>query len=423
MRSPLILALAALSSLPFASPAHAAAVTISCGSLGLEQAFCQNAVAQWEAITGHEVEVYASPMEPDEQLALYRRLLETESPDVDVYQIDMTWPGLLSDHFIDLRPYFEADHVASHFDSIISGLTRDGALLAMPWYTDAPMLYYRADLLDKYGLSVPVTWAQMTEAAQVIQEGERASGNDRFWGYVWQGKAGEALAGSALEWINSHNGGRIVELDGEITVNNPNAVKAIELAASWVGTISPPEALNYQDEDVRGVFQVGNAAFMRNRGFAYAPGNHADSKIAGLFEVAPLPQGGPDGRSAATLGGWQLAVSRYSDNPELAAELVRFLTSQEMQKVRAVEGGLAPTYPELYRDPEVLDANPYFAQLLLCLEGAVAPPSAVAGDRYGGVEDAFYSAVHAVLTGEGEAADKLAILEEELARMSRGGRW
>ena len=171
------------------------------------------------------------------------------------------------------------------------------------------------------------------------------------------------------------------------------------------------------------MFQVGNAAFMRNRGFAYEPGNQPDSKIAGLFSVAPLPQGGADGRSAATLGGWQLAVSRHSDNPELAADLVRFLTSQDMQKIRAVEGGFAPTYPELYDDPEVLAANPYFEQLLRCLEGAVAPPSAVAGDRYDGVASAFYSAVHAVLSGDGEAADKLATLEEELARMSRGGRW
>ncbi len=423
MRSPLSVALAALSCLPFAATAHAAVLTITCGSVGPEQALCQNAVAQWEAITGHEVEIYAPPMAPPAQLELYRQLLETESSDVDIFQVDITWPGLLSEHFLDLRRHFEPDHVASHFDSIVSGLTRDGKLLAMPWYTDAPMLYYRADLLDRYGVSVPDTWEQMTEVARIIQEGERASGNGRFWGFVWPGKADRGLVGSALEWINSHNGGRIVELDGEITVNNPNAVKAIELAASWVGTITPPEVLNYHDEDVRGMFQVGNAAFMRNRGFAYGPGNEADSKIAGLFAVAPLPRGGEDGRSAATLGGWQLAVSRYSDNPELAADLVRFLTSQEMQKIRAIEGGFAPTYPDLYRDPEVLAANPYFEQLLQCLEGAVAPPSAAAGNRYDGVKNAILSAVNAVLSGEGEAADKLATLEDELSRMSRGGRW
>lgn len=380
-------------------------------------------MAQWEAITGHRVEVYTAPMAPDEQLALYQHLLEAESTDVDVFQIDITWPGLLGEHLIDLGGHFDAGQIAGHFDSIIAGLSRDGALLAMPWFTDVPMLYYRADLLRKYGLPVPQTWDQMTDAARTIQDGERATGNDRFWGFVWQGKADQGLTGGALEWINSHNGGRIVEPDGEITINNPNAVKAIDLAASWVGTITPPEVLNFQEEEVRGVFQVGNAAFMRNRTFAYLPGNRPDSGIAGRFDVAPLPKGGEDGRNAATLGGWQLAVSRYSDNPDLAADLVRFLTSNEMQKARAIEGGFAPTYPELYRDPEVLAANPYFEQLLLCLEGAVALPSAVAGDRYDGVSDAVFNAVHAVLSGEGGAADKLATLEQELARMSRGGRW
>lgn len=423
MKRALFLALAAAYMVPLSSPAGAASIAIACESVGIEQALCKNAVAQFEAISGHDVEVYASPMGSTEQLALYRRLLESESSDVDIFQIEMTWPGMLGEHLIDLHPYFEPNIVAGHFDSIIAGLTRDGELLAMPWFTDAPMLYYRADLLRKYELKVPATWEQMTRSARIIQEGERASGNERFWGFVWRGRADHDLAGGALEWVNSHNGGSIVESDGKITINNPNAVKAIEMAASWVGTITPPEVLNYKSEDVRGVFQVGNAAFMRNRIFAYAPGNHADSDIAGLFRVTPLPKGGEDGRSAATLGGSLLAVSRYSDNPEAAADLVRFLTSQEMQKGRAVEGGFAPTYPELYRDPEILASNPNFAQLRLSLEAAVALPSAVAGDRYDGVVSAVYNAVHAVLSGSGNASEKLATLENELARMSRGGRW
>ncbi len=423
MRKSLQCVLLAVIGLTFAERAGAASITISCRSVGVEQALCQNAVAQWEAITGNEVDVYASPMSPAEQLQLYQRLMESGSSDVDVFQIEMTWPGVLGQHLIDLRPYFEADQITDHFDAIIAGLTRDGELLAMPWFTDAPMLYYRADLLRKYRLPVPTTWEQMTRSARTIQDGERASGNDRFWGFVWRGRADQELAGGALEWVNSHNGGRIVEPDGEITINTPNAVEAIELAASWVGTITPPEALNFQSEEVRGMFQVGNAAFMRNRTFAYRPGNQPDSEIAGLFSVAPLPKGGENGRSAATLGGSLLAVSRYSDNPELAADLVRFLTSQELQKRRAIDGGFAPTYPELYRDSEVLSANPYFEQLLLSLEAAVALPSAVAGERYDGVISAVYSAVHAVLSGQASAADKLAGLEADLTRISRGGRW
>ena len=87
MRKTLIGALAAACLLPFAAPAGAASITITCGSVGVEQAMCQNAVAQWEAITGHEVDVYASPMSPAEQLELYQRLMESGSSDVDVFQI------------------------------------------------------------------------------------------------------------------------------------------------------------------------------------------------------------------------------------------------------------------------------------------------------------------------------------------------
>ena len=129
MRSPLFVAAAILSCLSFVASAKAADITIACGSVGVEQALCHDAVAQWEAITGYEVEVYTAPMAPDEQLELYRQLLQSESPNVDIFQIDLTWPGLLGEHFIDLRPHFEAEQVASHFDSIISGLTRDEELL------------------------------------------------------------------------------------------------------------------------------------------------------------------------------------------------------------------------------------------------------------------------------------------------------
>ena len=128
-------------------------------------------------------------------------------------------------------------------------------------------------------------------------------------------------------------------------------------------------------------------------------------------------------RPGATLGGWQLAVSKYSAEPALAADLVRFLTSAAEQKRRAIEGAYNPTLPALYEDPEVLAAVPFFGQLYDTFANAVARPSAIIGWRYNRTSAAFYSTVHDVLSDDVEARAALSALVRRLERLSRGGRW
>ena len=249
--------------------------------------------------------------------------------------------------------------------------------------------------------------------AQTIQEGERGEGNDEFWGFVWQGAAYEGLTCDALEWQVSHGGGKIIEDDGTISVNNPQAIAAFERAAGWVGTISPPQVTQYLEEEARYDWQRGNAAFMRNWPYAYAPGQADDSLIKDKFDVTLLPDGG--GGQAATLGGWQLAVSRYSPHPQQAAEFVRFMTSPETQLRRSVGASYAPTIPEVYDNPEAVAANPYYTALRdLFPDGAVARPSSQAGEAYAEVSFAYFTAVHDILTGDQPAAEAIADLELKL---------
>jgi len=196
--------------------------------------------------SGIRVEVLPAPETAVEQLATWRKLLESEASTPDVYAIDVIWPGILANELLDLKSYTPAQEIAVHFPDLIANNTVDGRLVALPYNTSAGLLYYRVDLLRQYGYRAPPqTWEELGAMAARIQSGERAKGHAEFWGYVWQGAASEALACNALEWQVSEGGGVLIE-NGTVTVDNPSAVRAWERARRWVGSISPPGVTAYK---------------------------------------------------------------------------------------------------------------------------------------------------------------------------------
>ena len=403
-----------------AAAASAATITIACGSSGNELEFCKKHADAWARRTGNEVRTFSPPNNPTEALALYRQLLGAKSTDIDIILIDAVWPGVLKDHLLDLKPLAHGVE-REHFPAIIQNNTVGGRLVGMPWYVDAGLLYYRKDLLAKHGLKVPTTWDEFTASARQVQAAERAAGTRDFHGFVFQAKAYEGLTCNAVEWIASFGGGTIVEPDGSISINNPGASRALAMAASWVGTIAPIGVLNYGEEDSRGVFQNGKALYMRNWPYAWALLNQTDSPVTGKVGVAALPMGNGDGaKSAATLGGWQLAVNRYSRHPEAAADLVLHMTSAQVQKDRAIKGSFNPTRPGLYRDPDIAAANPFMANLSEVFVNAVARPSTVTALKYPAVSQSFWDATHDVLSKETQADDATRRLEGKLRQIKRG---
>jgi len=393
-------------------------LVIAAGAVGDELELLKDSLEAYEEFCPN---VTATALEtPDlatDRLGLYIQFLGARSSAVDVYAIDVIWPAIVAEHMVNLTDYVDpgSEFIAQQVPALIDNNTVEDKLVAMPWYVDTGLLYYRTDLLEKYGYDAPpTTWDELEEMAQTIQDGERADGNPSFWGYVWQGALGEATTVNGLEWQASEGGGNIITGDGEVQVNNDATISAIERAASWVGGISPDEVIAHGVEDSRSIWQTGNAAFMRNWSYAYALGNAESSPIAGQFSLAPLPAG--DEGVAATLGGWNLAVSQYSNDPEAAVSLVLFLTSAEQQKFRALEQGFNPTILSVYEDDEIQDASPQFGQLFETLESgsATARPSTVAGERYNDVSRLYANAVHSVLSGENEARIALDDLEFEL---------
>lgn len=401
--------------------ARAVEIALSCGAVGQELRLCREAAEAWAQRSGHTVRIVATPNDSDQRLALYQQLLAARADAVDVMQIDVVWPGILARHLLDLSPYVPAEERAAHLPAVIDNNTVDGRLLALPWFVDVGVLYYRRDLLEKHGAAVPRTWQGLTEVARTIQDAERKEGDARLWGYVFQARAYEGLTCNALEWIASQDGGRLIDANGAIGLRRQEAAEALRLARSWIGAIAPEGVLTYMEDEARGVFQSGQAVFMRNWPYVWALADAPGSPVAGKVGLAPLPAS-PGVPPTGILGGQQLAVSAYTAHPKAAAELAMALTSAEVQKRRAIAAGFNPSRPALYQDPEVLRDNPHYELLAGVLANAVARPSRLTGVAYNRVSSAFWNTVHDVLSGRADAEAALADLEARLEQI-RGEGW
>jgi trehalose/maltose transport system substrate-binding protein len=367
--------------------------------------------------TGIRVEFLPAPETAVEQLATWRKLLERGAEGPDVYGIDVIWPGVLADNLLDLTPYIPQQEIAAHLPELIANNTVNGRLVALPSTFNEGLLFYRTDLLRKYGYRAPPrNWEELETMARRIQAGERAAGNKDFWGFLWQGSPSEALTCNALEWQVSEGGGTILDQNGNVTVNNPQTIRAWTRAARWVGSISPPGVTAYKEWDAGNIWQAGQAAFLRSWASEYFASRAPSALIRDRFEAAPLPRGSAG--IAATLGGYGYGVSRHSRHPNEAVMLIRFLCGRDEQVRRSKNPTDAPTISQLYEEPEVLASNPHFPLVLEVFRSGIAlRPSRTAGKMYPEVSRAYFEALHAVLTHKTSAAKAASALQDQLQQM------
>lgn len=350
------------------------------------------------------------------QLELSRELLQKHGPVPDVLGMDVIWPGILEEYLIDLRPYF-ATEISSLDPDLVDSYTVSGKVVAIPYHAQVGALAYRTDLLREYGYNRPPrTWDELEKMAARIQAGERAKGRKEFWGYIWQGAAGEGLTCNALEWQFAEGGGRIIENDRTISVNNPAAIRAWLRARHWIGWISPPSVVAYSELDTLNVWESGGAAFRRTWQWHYRLTHQQESAMSDRTGYTSMP-GGPGGR-VGTLGGTGLAVSRQSAHPQEAVELIRFLIRRELQPEEKGAGDQPSSQPEMYELPSVLGSYGHSDIPNDPKSGVVSRPSNVAGHEYEEVTRAYIAAVHAVLTRQKGAPEAAAELEKQLIKIT-----
>jgi trehalose/maltose transport system substrate-binding protein len=388
-------------------------ITYVGGQVGSDADFDQILTQKFTADTGIQVNLVPGPPSATERYAQYQRNFQGQSADIDAMMVDVIWPAAFAQHLVNLSPRL-GDLARQAYPSIIENNTVDGNLVGMPWFGDFGILYYRTDLLQKYGIANPPrTWEELQQQAQRIQDGERGA-NPNFAGFVFQGNAYEGLTCNTLEWLASTGGGRIVE-NGRVTINNPQAVQVLNTVKGWVGTISPRGVTTFQEDQTAQAFTGGNAAFARNWPYMYAIGNGAESQVRGRFDVTALPAAQGQ-RPVGTLGGWQLGVSRYSRAQDAAIEFVRYMCGPDVVTWRAVVGTYVPLYPAVTDNPAVQQNQPYLARLANVER--VTRPSNDLGENYNEGSTAIYQAANQVLTGA-DAAQQLQQAQQRLERLLR----
>ena len=307
---------------------------------------------------------------------LLTQKLKNQDPSMDLFLMDVIWPAefAAAGWALPIDKQFPPSEQVKFLPGPIQAGIYQGHIYGVPSRIDSGMLYYRIDLLEKYGFSPPQTWDELVIQAKTIVEGEKDS-QPGLRGYSGQFKQYEGLVCDMLEFIESHNG-TLISADGSrSTLATPQSIQAVSFVREQIiNQLATSAVLTYQEPESLAIFVQGKAVFHRN--WPYAWGIVDDprySKVVGNVGVGPLPHF-PQGRKVAALGGWLYGISTFSLHPEEAWKFIQFMTSPDIQKYFAIKGSLAPSRIALYRNQEVLETNPQFELFLPVFQTAAPRP-------------------------------------------------
>ena len=346
------------------------------------------------------------PVDTGQYFDKLRTQFQAGSGDIDLIIGDVIWPAqfAVNGWVLDLTDRFKDPD--AFLKGPIEAATYDGKLWSVPWYTDAGLLYYRKDLLEKSGYSEPpVTWTELQEMSAKVTKDQNID-----YGFVFQGDEYEGGVCNGCEYIWSH-GGNILDPEDptKVIIDSPESAAGLATEHSMVTSGTSPKAvLQYQESESEGSFLTGKAVFLRIWPSTYALAgtpDYPDVKQDQLG-ITQIPTDKPGDPSYSTLGGWTFMINAQSDLQDEAWEFTKWMTDPEQLISNAKVGSKLPVRASLYEDPEVLEnvpvarlgkeaiidnsrprpVSPYYSdvslelaeQLNSCLGGDVSPEQAVA---------------------------------------------
>jgi multiple sugar transport system substrate-binding protein len=347
------------------------------------------------------------------QLAQLTANLQAGSPEYDVIDMDVVWTAEFASAGWIIPLETSMFPVGDFLRPAVDTAMYDGHLWAVPYYSNADLLYYRKDILAKAGKQPPKTWTQLEELAKTVAP------RYGMQGYAGQFAPYEGLTVNFAEAVQSAGGSILSPGGTSVTVDSPQAENGLDflvdgLRQGWISKSS----LSYEEESSAADFESGKLLFLNNWPFIYSqasqpgPGNN----VVGKFGVAPLP--GPDGPGSSSLGGANLAVSAYSQHQRTALAFIQYLTSLPEEKQLLIDSGFPPVWARLYSDPAMTKRFPYLTVVKQAILSAQPRPSIT---NYGQASLAISSAVYQALTFKKTPQQALAEMTAQLTQIIRDG--
>jgi trehalose/maltose transport system substrate-binding protein len=303
------------------------------------------------------------PTASDAYFDKVRTQFQAGGGDIDVLGADVIWPAQFASNgwIADVSDKFPESEQQKFLDGSVQSLIYDGKIYGVPWFTDAGMLYYRQDLLEKAGYSEPPkTWTELQEMAEKVKQDEGIKS-----GFVFQGDQYEGGVCNGLEYIWTH-GGDVLDPDdpNKVVIDSPEAAEGLATERSMVERGVAPQAVStYQETTTDPAFLNGETVFARNWAYMYAlAGTEEYPKVKPeQIGIATVPLAEGQSQLANALGGWNMVINAASDKQDQAWEFVEFMTGVEGQKERTLEATLLPTRTSLYSDSEIREKVPVVA--------------------------------------------------------------
>lgn len=347
-------------------------------------------INQWNAENPeHQAEIIELPTEADGQRSEMIARARENAGNADVYNLDVTWTAEFAEAGY-LLPLSGVD-TSGFLRQPLESCRYNNVLWALPFNTDAGLLFYRKDLVKDVPLGLDEITSTSTKLLRSAPDARLIAGHaGQFSDY-------EGLTVNALELIWAEKG-EVVDETGKVVIDSERARRALRwLADSLKGDrpVMLPESRNQIEPLSTQAFRDGKVVFMRNWPVAHRTltVNQAESpgRPAIDFEVAEFP-------GATVLGGQNLAISKKTNKPNAARGLIEFLTSPRSQQLLFERGGLAATRGIVYQDNRIATEYPYARTLLKAIEKARLRP---VNPYYSRFSDEFRSVIRYAIDNDG----------------------